>query len=334
MDPAPLSLLSILLSARLLVIFNAFFIVLLLLSLFTLVVLFVLGCLSHVLKTIDSNELKAIEKDEGVVFERLQSLFNKNDSMSSLFLLTKLFLIILFSVSAYMLFAHLSINYIFSVCLVLISLMLSIYLLPKALAKDADKWVTIGLGFCNPLLNLFTPLANYFAPAEAALPQDDVSLEELQTALPESEDTKPSVANLALYKQVLRFDKLLIKNVMRPKNEIVGIKAIYNFKEVLTKMQSSSFSRLPVYDGNWGNILGIIHCKDLLPYTHLDTLDWNKFIRPITFVTPDDHAQDVLRIFQKSKNHMAIVRNAASRIEGILTLEDITEEIIGEIEDE
>ena len=121
---------------------------------------------------------------------------------------------------------------------------------------------------------------------------------------------------------------------MRPKKEIVGIKAIYNFKEVLSKMQKSAFSRLPVYDGSWSNILSIIHCKDLLPFTHLEKHDWNQHIRPILFVKPDDYAKDVLRKFQNSKNHMAIVRDGNNKIVGILTLEDITEEIIGEIDDE
>lgn len=334
MDPDPFSLFSIFLLAKWLVFFNSFFIFLALLSVSSWVVLFMLSCLSQVLKTIDTEELKAIEKEDAVVFERLQYLFNKNDSMSTLFLVSKLFGIILFSTVGFLLLFQLGWYYQFVVGTLLVLLFLSLYLLPNLMVRDADQWVTTSLGVSNPLLKFFTPLANYFAPAEAELPQDDVSLEELKTALPESEDTKPTIANLALYKQVLRFDKILIRNVMRPKNEIVGIKAIYNFKEVLTKMQSSTFSRLPVYDGNWGNILGIIHCKDLLPYTHQDRLDWNKFIRPIIFVSPQDHAQDVLRTFQKSKNHMAIVRNADDRIEGIVTLEDITEEIIGEIEDE
>lgn len=331
MDPDPLSLLF---SIRFLFLFNTFFIVLLIISLSSIFLLFVLSCLSLVLKTIGTDELKELEENETIAFDQLQSLFNKNVSMSSLFLLSKLFLILFFVSTTYLFLQEFNLGFVLANIIIFFALAMSIWVLPKIFAKDADWWVKVGLGMTSKILLLFTPLANHFAPDEAQLPLHDVSLEELKTALPESEDTKPTVANLALYKQVLRFDKLFISNVMRPKNEIVGIKAIYNFKEVLTKMQSSSFSRLPVYDGNWSNILGIIHCKDLLPYTHLDKLDWSKFIRPITFVSPDDYAQDVLRIFQQGKNHMAIVRNSENRIAGIVTLEDITEEIIGEIDDE
>ena len=171
-------------------------------------------------------------------------------------------------------------------------------------------------------------------PKEKQLRDEDISIEELKTVLPNAEAAQSSVANLSLYKQVLRFNKIKIRHVMRPKSELEGIKSNYNFKEVLTKIQSTHHSRLPVYEGNWSKIHGIIHCKDLLPYTKEDKFDWKKMIRPIIYVNERENAQNVLRTFQQSKNHMALVLSTSKRLVGLVTLEDITEEIIGEIEDE
>ncbi len=334
MDPDPLLLLNNIPNNNLIAFEYVFNILLVGLLIFCMLGLFILNMFEKALIKLDAEELKLLEKENANRFELLRTIFTQSANVSTTFAISKLFLAIIAIVNLGFLipFSH-QYALLFAMAIVLFIGLLN-WFIPVLMPQHPVKWVLRGLQYTSLLLQGVIPWANKIAPAEPRLPEDDVSLEELQTALPEKDNKVPSIANLNLYKQVLRFDKILIKNVMRPRKEIAGIKANYNFKEVLAKIELSNFSRLPVYEENWQHILGIIHCKDLLPFTHLDKYDWKKHLRPIVYVQENDLARSVLRIFQNSKSHMALVQNEAKELVGIVTLEDITEEIIGEIEDE
>ena len=95
------------------------------------------------------------------------------------------------------------------------------------------------------------------------------------------------------------------------------------------------FSRIPVYKGSFDDVVGVIYVKDLLPYLdEKPEFDWKRLLRPGVFVTENKKLDDLLREFQETKNHMAIVVDEYGGTSGIITLEDIIEEIVGEISDE
>ncbi len=333
MDPDPFSLFPVLFSTPLFLVFSLFNVFVLLLIGLGLYLLFLISHTQLFLTTIDTEALEELEENDLISFKRLSFLYRNTNSISLSYAMAKG---LLTTIVAYLLYFILSSVWVpfYLIFLIIFCVVAMVsWLLPIAF-KQKGTFPKFGFWISNPLLTFCAGITNYIVPTKNQSSNNELSIEELKTALADNEKEVISTANLNLYKQIFRFDKLKVKQVMRPKSELQGIKSNYNFKEVLQKIDSSQFSRLPVYEGNWSKVLGIVHCKDLLPHTDKDRLNWKQYIRPILYVQEGDNAQQVLRQFQQSKNHMALVLNTGKRLAGLVTLEDITEEIIGEIEDE
>ncbi|MBX3163551.1 MAG: HlyC/CorC family transporter [Bacteroidetes bacterium] len=160
--------------------------------------------------------------------------------------------------------------------------------------------------------------------------------EELRLILTESEEggsIKPSENELI--QNVFDFDDRIVKQIMLPQNRIVALAAELSRNEVAERVIEEGFSRLPVYTGNIDNVIGIVHSKDLLK-----ALIENKFsslkdiMRPVHFVPEIMKVNELLRDFQKHHIQMAIVTNEFGATAGLITMEDIIEELVGEIQDE
>jgi CBS domain containing-hemolysin-like protein len=122
---------------------------------------------------------------------------------------------------------------------------------------------------------------------------------------------------------------------MRSRLDVVAIEQQSKFSEVMKIIRETGYSRIPVYEGTRDNIKGILYVRDLLPYiTENNDFHWQELIREACIVTEDKKIDDLLKIFQKIKNHMAIIVDVNVGMVGIVTLEDILEEIVGEIDDE
>ncbi|MBQ9705421.1 MAG: gliding motility-associated protein GldE [Paludibacteraceae bacterium] len=134
---------------------------------------------------------------------------------------------------------------------------------------------------------------------------------------------------------ITKFGNRQASDIMRPRLDIVDVDIRRNFKDVLHTVISSGYSRIPVYAGTSDKIKGILYSKDLLP--HLDkpqNFRWQTLIRPAYFVPESKHRDDLLQEFQENKVHLAIVVDEYGGTAGLVTLEDILEEIVGEISDE
>ena len=134
---------------------------------------------------------------------------------------------------------------------------------------------------------------------------------------------------------IIRFGDETAKEVMTPRQDIVDIDISSTFNEVLSAIVENNYSRMPVFQGNTDNIRGVLYIKDLLP--HLEkgaNFRWQSLIRPPYFVPETKKIDDLLREFQENKVHMAIVVDEFGGTSGLITLEDILEEIVGEINDE
>lgn len=336
MDPDPLSAKSILLFQWFFVSPSNLSFFYIFLAVMSLLLLFSLQLASNYIASLQEDELEYIEEEHPTTFLQLSKCYLESNRLGMLFIVAQLLMAALFIVSLYFFLVPYCLSFFVEGLLIFSILGVFSYLLPSLFSKYSATKFRLALLFSFPVLRVSVPLANAFVTKEKSKPTSDISLADLETVLPttEKEQAKPSIANLNLYRQVLRFDKIKIRHVMRLKKELEGINANYNFGEVLRKIKASSHSRLPVYDPNWSKIHGIIHCKDLLPHTEKEQLDWQKLIRPVIYVQERDNAQAVLRKFQQTKNHMALVLNSSKRLVGLVTLEDLTEEIIGEIEDE
>jgi putative hemolysin len=161
------------------------------------------------------------------------------------------------------------------------------------------------------------------------------SLEELDQAidLTTSQDATQEEKNML--KGIIKFGNITVRQVMRSRLDVHGIEVGTAFSELMKRVEDLSYSRLPVYKENLDNVVGIIQTKDLIP--HLDEsseFDWHTLMRQPYFVHEHKLIEDLLREFQSKRIHFAVVVDEFGGTEGIVTLEDIMEEVIGDIRDE
>ena len=134
---------------------------------------------------------------------------------------------------------------------------------------------------------------------------------------------------------VISFCDKTVQEVMTARVDIVGVDTGISFSALLDAVKTSGYSRLPVYDGNIDNIKGIVYMKDLLPHTEAgDGFNWHTLMRSAYFVPETKMIGDMLDEFRKRKIHLAVVVDEFGETSGIVSLEDLLEEIVGEISDE
>lgn len=138
-----------------------------------------------------------------------------------------------------------------------------------------------------------------------------------------------------ILKGIVKFGNKSVGEIMRSRVDVVSADTDFTFSKILALITESGFSRIPVYSETFDNIKGILYIKDLLPHAHKgDSYRWQSIIRPPFFVPETKKIDDLLEDFQKNKVHMAIVVDEYGGTSGIVTLEDVLEEIVGEITDE
>ena len=162
------------------------------------------------------------------------------------------------------------------------------------------------------------------------------TVEELNQAL---ELTTGSEGTTEDEKEILRgivnFGTLTVKQIMKSRLEISAVDVELNFRELLDAVSKSGFSRIPVYRGTLDHIDGTLYTKDLLPYLgEAEAFQWQKLLRPGFFIPETKRLDSLLKDFQSRHVHMAIVSDEYGGTSGLITLEDLIEEIIGEINDE
>lgn len=134
---------------------------------------------------------------------------------------------------------------------------------------------------------------------------------------------------------IVKFGSKSVSEIMHSRMDMVVIDFKYNFQDVLEKIREAGYSRIPVYSGTLDEIRGILYIKDLLPHISKGTsFKWQQLIRPPFFIPETKKIDDLLEEFQKSKVHLAIVVDEFGGTSGLVTLEDILEEIVGDISDE
>lgn len=149
------------------------------------------------------------------------------------------------------------------------------------------------------------------------------------------DNKKPKYKKENLLKGILQFRNETVKDIMTSRLDIVDIDIRTSFQEVLRLVSEDSYSRVPVYSGTKDNIVGVLYIKDLLPYLgKSDKFRWSFLIRPQLSVPETKKIDNLLREFQSKKVHIAVVIDEYGGVSGIVTLEDIIEEIVGEINDE
>ena len=194
-----------------------------------------------------------------------------------------------------------------------------------------------GVMFCR---KLFWPLGAVLLRsgvlAEKMVQKENhvLSVDDLEQAL-ELTDKDEIKDEQSMLKGIIRFGDETAKEVMTSRQDIVGLDITETYAEVLKCVIENNYSRIPVYQENADNIRGILYIKDLLPHlSKPSSFRWQSLIRPPYFVPETKKIDDLMREFQENKIHIAIVVDEFGGTSGLVTLEDILEEIVGEINDE
>jgi putative hemolysin len=161
------------------------------------------------------------------------------------------------------------------------------------------------------------------------------SLEELDHAIDISTNNDASEEEKNILKGIIKFGNITVKQIMKTRLDVSGVEDSVNFGELKRKVADLHYSRLPVYKRSLDEISGMIHTKDIIPYLNEpDHFDWHTLLRAPYFVHEHKMIKDLLHAFQSDRIHFAIVVDEFGGTSGIVTLEDILEEVIGDIKDE
>lgn len=161
----------------------------------------------------------------------------------------------------------------------------------------------------------------------------DISIGELSHAL-ELTTKKESVEERRILQGIVNFGNIEVKQIMTSRVDVVSIERSTSYQDVIDGILESGYSRIPIYEKTFDNILGILYIKDLLPHLQVKDFQWQDLMRKPFFVPENKKIDDLLREFQSKKIHMAVVVDEYGGSSGVVSLEDILEEIVGEISDE
>ena len=187
---------------------------------------------------------------------------------------------------------------------------------------------------------VFSPLSSILIKASSFINKRlkqkslDISMEEISQAIELASDGDQLEEEKKILKSILEFGNIDVREIMKPRIDVVSLERNVNFDEVLNLIVSSSYSRIPVYDGSFDNIHGVLYIKDLIPHISSKNVDWSSMCHEALFVPETKKINDLLKEFQDKKIHLAIVVDEYGGTSGIVTLEDVLEEIVGEINDE
>jgi putative hemolysin len=232
-------------------------------------------------------------------------------------------------------------QFLFTTVILTFLLLLFGEIMPKVYARqDPLKFCRRCVGGIMFARKLFWPIENILLKsgmmAEKIIQKENhvLSVDDLEQAL-ELTDKNDIKDEQNMLKGIIRFGDETAKEVMTSRQNIIDLDIRSNYADVLKCIEDNNYSRIPVYQDNTDNIRGILYIKDLLPHlTKSSNFRWQSLIRPPYFVPETKKIDDLLREFQENKVHIAIVVDEFGGTSGIVTLEDILEEIVGEINDE
>lgn len=214
-------------------------------------------------------------------------------------------------------------------------------ILPKIYANRNRKAFAYRMTYVIRSLDvLFTPLTGPMRRGTNLLyrrlgkQKTNLSVDHLSQALELTSEGDTTREEQRILEGIVSFGNTDTKQVMRPRLDIFALAEDLKYPEVLEAIKKNGYSRIPVYSENLDNVLGVLYVKDLLPYLERKSFNWVSLIRTPFFVPENKKLDDLLLEFKNKKNHLAIVVDEFGGTSGIVTLEDVIEEIVGDISDE
>ena len=235
----------------------------------------------------------------------------------------------------------------FAIKAIIVSFMLVLFgeVLPKVWATNHKIWFastaslvieilnSLFYGFSKRLVNLSDSVEKRFSPKNSSM-LDNSQLDDAIDLLP---DHEASVEEKQILKGIRKFSNTPVKQVMKTRLDVCGIEESSSLEDVIKRVEDLHYSRLPVFKNNLDEVVGMLHTKDLLPVLKNGPekdYNWQHLVRPPYFVHEQKLIEDLLQEFRNRHIHFALVVDEFGGTSGIVTLEDIMEEIIGDIRDE
>lgn len=212
--------------------------------------------------------------------------------------------------------------------------------LPKIFANNNPKFVAKKMSIPINLISKFVSPLSYtlikitsFLNSSFEKYKENPSIDNLSKAV-NITSNKEEIEENKFLEGIVQFGKTDVKQIMKSRIDVISIDIETPFDELIEKVLQSGYSRIPVFKESLDNIKGVLHIKDLLPYLENKIFNWEKVLRDPFFVPETKKIDDLLKEIKQIKQHMVIVVDEYGGTSGIVTLEDIIEEIIGEISDE
>ena len=238
-------------------------------------------------------------------------------------------------------FGFISMRFVLEIVLATFLILLFGEIIPKIYANRNRQSFSLRMAYPIRALDLiFTPLTGPMRAGTSFIykrlgPQkSNLSVDHLSQALELTSEGDTTKEEQKILQGIVSFGNTDTKQVMRPRIDIFALSEDMKFPEVMTAIREHGYSRIPVFSENMDNVLGVLYVKDLLPYLERKSFNWVSLIREPFFVPENKKLDDLLLEFQNIKNHLAIVVDEFGGTSGIVTLEDVIEEIVGDISDE
>ena len=234
-----------------------------------------------------------------------------------------------------------SVQFVIQVIVITFILVLLGEITPKVYAKQnavsfSKKMTSVIIFFewiFSPLSSILTSTTSFI---DKRLKQKSahISMEEISQAIELASDGVDHEDEKRILRSIVEFANIDVREIMQPRTDVIALDKNTSYSEVLQLIISSSYSRIPVFEGSFDNIKGVLYIKDLIPHLSSDQMDWFSLCHEAMFVPETKKINDLLNEFREKKIHLAIVVDEYGGTSGIVTLEDVLEEIVGEINDE
>jgi gliding motility-associated protein GldE len=252
--------------------------------------------------------------------------------------------VILFSVVGSPLFESIAspvLRFVIEVVLVTFLILLFGEVLPKVYANRNNlkfaQWVVYPLSILDKILSpISIPMraVSIFLHEQLGKQKTNFSVDQLSQALELTSSDDTSQQEQKILEGIVSFGNTDTKQVMSPRIDLFALEISETFSEILIKITDKGYSRIPVYRDHIDQIEGVLFVKDLLPYIHKKEFNWTTLLREPFFVPENKKLDNLLQDFQRMKSHLAVVVDEYGGTSGVVSLEDVIEEIVGDISDE
>ncbi len=298
--------------------------------------------------SIGAVDQERLKKEDSIASNRILKLLEQPKKLLATILIANNFInVVIVAVSTYVtkLWISEDINptYSFLIQVVLITFLILLFgeVMPKVYATKYN----ISLAkFMSPTFSvlkvIFSPLSYLLVSSTSLIDKkikrktESISVDYLEHALNMTKDVGENAEEKKILEGIIKFGNTDAKQIMTPRMDVASFDISISYKELREKIIESKYSRLPIFEETLDNVKGVIYVKDLLPYIDEEDFEWQSLLHEPKFIPENKKLDDLLTEFQTAKRHLAVVVDEYGGTSGIVTLEDVLEEIVGDITDE